>query len=120
MKKTIVALAALTTLAGAAPAAAQSSLPMGTAKHISRVYAQGRWNAPGWSEAHGLGWDNEDTTTDCVRWSRARIDCIVSLDIQSYGYDGYGYAWCVGNVSVTKDRYMLHARTYDLTCDASE
>jgi hypothetical protein len=122
MKKIIFTVATLAaTLVLAAPAMAQTPLNMNTAKNRANNYALNNWDAssmlPSYSAA--TSWDGADRPA-CNRWSRMRIDCAVSVSATDYFFDPYfgdysGYAFCVGEVKVTKNRWGgISTTTIDL------
>jgi hypothetical protein len=125
MKKVIAALAALVALAVVAPVASASPyLTANQARAAARDRAMTWWTAPRWSKAYLDGWDRVDSDR-CFRGGASQFECTVSVSISDYAYNSaydfsYGYAYCVGNVTVTRDRWGIHTpRVYSKKCDAS-
>ena len=139
MKRIIRALAL--TLMGAAVVAAPASarqhlkpqLNSANARRMAGNYGLNHWDPmtvlPSYSSA--TQWDGLDGNPSCTRFSRYRIDCVVSVTAQDYAYDYtlddyFGYAYCVADVSVRKDshtgRIRVTAPGFDpiLDCDSTD
>ena len=108
---TTAVITALLTVIAATPAVASPTLNGARARNMAGSFAMSHWSPwrvlPDYSQA--TRWD-EISDNSCTRFSRTRVDCVVSVDAQDYYYDSVaeentGYAYCVGSVTVRMNRW---------------
>ena len=107
----LTSVAAVAAIAAVPAVAAPRTLNAARARNMANSFAMNRWDPssvlPDYSQA--TSWDDV-SNNDCWRWSRTRIDCVVTVEAQNYYYDPIaeedtGYAYCVGTITVRVNRW---------------
>jgi hypothetical protein len=125
-KKFLAVLAAAAAVAPmaivAAPASANPYLAAGTARAIAVGRVKANWNPPQWSDGYGYAWDH--VKANCLRYTASKVVCSMSADMSNFSVDEYGnvwgYAWCDGLVTVSRDHWgSYHVRVSHKTSDST-
>ena len=73
-------------------------------------------------DGYGYSWDH--VKAQCLRFTASKVGCSMSADMSNFSADEYGnvwgYAWCDGIVTVSRDRWgSYHVRVSDKTSDST-